>query len=128
MPRRPRENVVSLKDIGGRVRALRNERGMTQSELASILATHQTNVSEIERGVRGLTIHQLVKLSRSLRTTPNDLLAEGAKNLGRGRTRRNGRLLRRLQEISELPKAEQQAIQKILDRVLQAHGQRSRIG
>ena len=74
MPRPPKEVVISKQEIGDRVRALRLAREMTQAQLADILGTRHTNVSGIERGMRGLTIQQLVKLARALDVSPAEIL------------------------------------------------------
>jgi transcriptional regulator with XRE-family HTH domain len=110
--------VVSLREIGARIRAIRMQRELTQQKLAKILGVHQTNVSEMERGARSFTVRQLVKLSRALHVSPNEIVGESSTSTP---TLRSGRILRRVQRIGELPKAEQQAVLKILDRVLQAH-------
>lgn len=39
-----------MNSVGDRVKKLRNERGMTQSELGAALNVAQTTISEIERG------------------------------------------------------------------------------
>lgn len=118
MPRRPKTMVVSLKDIGARIRAIRMQRELTQERLAKMLGVHQTNVSEMERGLRSFTVRQLIKLSRALQVSPDEILGESSKGTP---ILPSGRILRRLQRIGDLPKAEQKAVLKILDRVIQAH-------
>ena len=46
------------------------------------LAIDQSNVSAIERGIRGLTIHQAVRLAKALKVTTDDILmpANGARS------------------------------------------------
>lgn len=48
-------------EIGARLRVLRKERGMTQAELAELVGTHFANISQVERGIRGLGIEQAMK-------------------------------------------------------------------
>ncbi|MGH9337898.1 MAG: helix-turn-helix domain-containing protein, partial [Vicinamibacteria bacterium] len=64
----------SKKTIGERVRGLRVRRGKTQVELAKQLGMNQSNLSEVERGVRGLTIQQLMKLSKALSASSDEIL------------------------------------------------------
>ena len=59
LPQPPKEVVISKKELGRRLRAARQARGMTQVELAEALGTYQTVVSAIERGARGLTVQQV---------------------------------------------------------------------
>jgi transcriptional regulator with XRE-family HTH domain len=120
VPQPPKTIEVSNKEIGDRLRAIRRARGMTQTRLAEVLDTHFTAISQIERGLRGLTVHQLVKLSRALGVSPNQLLGEiKSKDITRPR---NPRLLRRLQRIEELPPAQQRMVLSILDSLLKTHG------
>ena len=117
MPTPSKHVVLSNKKVGERVRAIRREGGMTQAELAKLLDTHFTSVSQIERGLRGITVQQLVKLADALNVTPNEILLNGKRN-NPALSRRRSRILRRLQRLEELPQGEQKAILKILDGLL----------
>lgn len=121
MPRPSKISVISYKEIGERVRALRLGRDLTQSQLAKILGTSQTAVSEIERGNRGLTVQQVVKFSRALKVTPNDVLGDGKRQRSNGARPRDARIVRRLHRIEKLPEAQRQAVLKVLDGIIEAH-------
>lgn len=123
MPPRPRKAVISRKEIGQRLRLLRAEQNLSQSKLARILGTHQTNISEMERGVRGVTVQQLVRLSRVLGVSPNALLGVEGARAANGHPQLPPRFLKRLQQVATLPRAEQQALIKIIDRMVQANQQ-----
>lgn len=114
---------MSYAEIGRRVRALRLERNMTQARLGKVLGTTQTAVSEVERGNRGLTVQQLVKLSRALGASPDEILGTGNGSRDEGRPR-DARLLRRLRQVEGLPEAQLQAVLKLLDGVLEVHAER----
>ena len=120
MPRPPKHVVLSRKEIGVRLRALRQERRITQVELAKMLAMHQASLSQIERGIRGLTLQQAVKLARGLRVSPDKLLGLG-KNNGSEPALRNEKLMRRVRRIEQLSPTQQDAVVKILDGFLDAH-------
>lgn len=113
--------MISYRDIGERVRRVRQDRGLTQTELAKILGTSQTALSEIERGNRGLTVQQVVKICRALKTTPNEMLG-ATKSSARNSRPRNRRILRRLYRLEKLPEEQQRAALKILDGIIEAHG------
>jgi transcriptional regulator with XRE-family HTH domain len=119
LPPRPKNPAVSRREIGARLRSLRAEQDYSQARLAKILGTHQTNVSEMERGVRGITIHQLVRLSKALKVSPNDILMGAGKENGHAPL--PARFVRRLRAVATLPPAEQKALLKIIDSVIQAH-------
>lgn len=111
--------MISKKEIGERLRAARRKRGITQEELASILGTNQSQVSNVERGDRGLTIQQLVKICRALRISPVEILGETKE------TKENGfikdrRFIRRLQQVDRLSKADKLALLKTIDAYLKS--------
>lgn len=119
MPQPPRTVVLSKKEVGRRVRTLRKERGISQVELAELLGTYQTVISAIERGVRGLTLQQIVKLAGALGASPNDLLL---KTPAPQREAFDRRFLKRFREIDKLPKRKKQALLVTLDDFLKGAG------
>src|SRR5437870_2735836 len=76
VPRISGKPLFSKRDVGARVRALRSQRGLSQVALARMLGTHQTAVSQIEVGRRGVSVQQVIKLARALKVTPDDILAQ----------------------------------------------------
>jgi len=120
MPRPPKDIVLSPIKIGERLRALRVQRDMSQAALAASLSTKQANISDIERGARGLTIQQLVKICRVLKTTPNAVLGE--KEAEKNTPPHDRRLLRQMQQLQALPKRKRQALLTTLDEFLKGAG------
>lgn len=118
LPRPAKYVLVSREEIGERLRTLRVHRNLSQAKLGEILGTHQTNVSEMERGVRGITVQQLVRLSRALGVTPNEVL--GMHGSEEGEAKLPARFVRRIQQLSLLPRSDQQALLKIMDKMIQA--------
>lgn len=121
MPRPPKHVVLPRREIGERLRTLRQQRRITQVELARMLGTHQASVSQVERGIRGLTLQQAVKLARALRVSPDKLLGIGKLNGGPPEPR-NEKLMRRIRRIEQLSAEQQDAVVKILDGFLDAQG------
>lgn len=119
VPKPSKIAVVSYDDIGRRLRGLRIARGFTQTQLAELLGTKQTAVSEVERGQRGLTVQQLVKVARALGASPNEILAETSK-AARQRPI-NAKILRRVRRLEHLPEPQQRAVLKLLDGIIAAH-------
>lgn len=117
MPRRRKAVVLSRKEIGGRIRALRLEKGMSQVELATATGTHQTSLSQIERGVRGAGVPQVVKLARALRV-PADRILSASVGLPPSR---NEKLMRRVREVEQLSAEHQSAVVQLLDAYLKTH-------
>ena len=117
LPQRPKYVLVKKEDVGQRLRAIREARDITQVKLAALLGIDQSNVSAIERGIRGLTIHQVVKLAKALQVSTDEILMP----INGDRQRRalaSVKLLRRLQRIESLPETKQRAVLKVLDALL----------
>jgi transcriptional regulator with XRE-family HTH domain len=119
----PREKVPESgqdrpETIGQRLARLRRERGLTQVELAQRLGVAQPVVSDYERGELRLHGQLIVKLTDILAVSSEELL--GLKKSPSNGSIRNRRLLRRLQEIDKLPRRDQQALLRTIDRFLES--------
>lgn len=123
VPQPPKYVLVKKEEVGQRVRAIREARDITQVRLAEILGIDQSNISAIERGVRSLTIHQVVKLSKALKVSTDEILLppNGARQK---RVLASVKVLRRLQRIESLPEGKQRAVLKVLDALLEQQGAR----
>ena len=117
MPKPPKEVVISKAQIGVRIRALRQAREMTQANVAAIMGVPHTTVSGIERGVRGVTLHQLVKLARALDVSAAELLDEPGRKDHRGA----GRLPPRLRRMEALPRPKRRVLHELIDAFLEKH-------
>lgn len=117
VPRRAKTVVLSRKEIGQRVKALRQAKGMTQVQLAEAAGTQQTSLSQIERGVRGAGVPQIVRLARALGVPADRLLSPSTAVA----TTRNEKLLRRVREVEGLPVEHQDAVVQMLDAFLRSH-------
>lgn len=63
-----------LKELGGRIRALRQDRGWTQQQFADQCGLHRTYIAGTERGERNVTVISLRALAEVLRVSPGELL------------------------------------------------------
>jgi transcriptional regulator with XRE-family HTH domain len=111
--------VLPKKQIGTRLRALRQSRGFTQAKLARLLGTQQTAISLVELGRRGLTVQQVVKLAKALHVSTDALLAQ-PNGLADDALPRDRKLLQRMRRIEKLPKTERQALIKTIDAFLKS--------
>lgn len=102
--------------IAQRLARIRRERGLTQVELAQRLGVAQPVVSDYERGELRLHGELIVKLSDILGVSSEELL--GLKKAPSNGALKNRRLLRRLQAIERLPRRDQQALLRTIDRFL----------
>jgi len=117
LPRPPKETVISKKEVGARVRGLRQARDLSQGELAALLGIPATNVSAIERGVRGLSLQQLAKLAKALDVSPGEILNGHSSGQRQG----IGRLPRRFERIRGLPRTKRRVLFEIIDAFLDKH-------
>jgi len=115
----PKETVISKREIGARLRAIREAREMTQGELAQLLGTRNSNVSDVERGTRGLTVNQVARLARALSISTGDILDDPKAKKANGS--KGGILPSRFERIKTLPRAKQQAINELIDTFLARH-------
>ena len=122
MPKPAKTEVLSKKDIGQRVRALRQRQRLTQGDLATILDTHQTAVSRIELGNRGLSLQQVIKLARAQRVPLDQLLGKAEPGTPRNGRVKDRALVERLQKIERLSKRDRQALLRNIDNFLKGAG------
>ncbi|HEY0217337.1 MAG TPA: helix-turn-helix transcriptional regulator [Cellulomonas sp.] len=64
--------------VGGAVRRIRRDRGLSQEELADELGMHRTYVGGVERGERNLTLRSVEALASGLGVDPLILLSTRA--------------------------------------------------
>jgi len=65
-----------LRELGRRLRALREQRGLSQMTLGLSAGVHPTYISGIERGLRNPTALNLVALAHALGVRPGELLPD----------------------------------------------------
>lgn len=67
----PKATTKSL--FGKAIRALREERGYSQEELAERANLHRNYIGGVERGERNVALENIVKLARALSVRAKDL-------------------------------------------------------
>lgn len=63
-----------LVQLGKRIRALRDERDISQEELADRADIHRNYISQIEGGKRNVSFYNVVKIARALQVSPSGLI------------------------------------------------------
>jgi transcriptional regulator with XRE-family HTH domain len=76
MPSPPAPLSAATTEFGRRVRARRDELGLTQEALADRAHLHWTFVGQVERGRRNLTLHNILKLASALDIDAGLLVSE----------------------------------------------------
>ena len=61
---------MTSRDIGTRVKAVRDGRQMTTSDLARRVGISQAQISRLENGLQGFRSGTLIKIAKTLRNPP----------------------------------------------------------
>jgi len=67
---------MDLRDFGKRIKAAREEKGLTQEKLAELLDLSPTHVSVIERGVKAPRLDTLIRIANTLEVSADELLQD----------------------------------------------------
>ena len=66
---------MSLKEIFGKnVRHSRNERKLSQEQLAFLCGLHRTYIGAVERNEKNISIYNIEKIAKALDISPEKLL------------------------------------------------------
>jgi transcriptional regulator with XRE-family HTH domain len=71
--------------IGKRLREMRKMRGLTVREQASLLQVSPSTLSELERGIAGISLQRLQSVAHSLGVSVSDLLTRDESSTGEAR-------------------------------------------
>lgn len=69
-----RGHTIGDKEIGLRIRAIRIDRKLSQSELGTQLDVSFQQIQKYEKGVNRLSVVRLMKIARILKTSPLELM------------------------------------------------------
>jgi len=115
-PMAAKEKIFYVQ-LGRRIAELRKAADITQVQLAEILGIAQQTMAHYEGGVSRIAVALLPPLARALNTTVEDLIGEDGKRGGkRGPA---SKLQQQLDQVSQLPRAQQKFVSAMLDTVLQ---------
>lgn len=62
------------KKFGQKVRHYRRKKGISQEELGHLTNLHQTYVSDVERGLRNISLENIYEIAIALEVKMSDLL------------------------------------------------------
>ena len=69
---------TTLKEFGQRLRLIRSNNNLSQEQLAHIADLDRTYISGVERGVRNISLINIVRLANALNTPPSELFKFGS--------------------------------------------------
>jgi len=61
------------QQFGDKLKKLRNQKGLSQEELAFKCGLHRTYISDIERGSRNVSLKNIEKVAKALKININEL-------------------------------------------------------
>jgi transcriptional regulator with XRE-family HTH domain len=70
----PQPVSEATREFGARVRAQRTELGWSLEKLADECGIHWSMVGQIERGLRNVGLHNILKLAAGLKVDPGELV------------------------------------------------------
>ncbi|MFO1469018.1 MAG: helix-turn-helix transcriptional regulator [Steroidobacteraceae bacterium] len=110
--------------LGARIARLRRDKGLTQIELAEHLQVSQPVVSDYENDVIRLPADALAQIAQILDASSDELLGlKAAARLSAANGRiKNRRLYRRLQQIEQLPRRDQDALLRTIEAFISKTG------
>ncbi|WP_255434033.1 helix-turn-helix domain-containing protein [Pectobacterium sp. CFBP8739] len=112
-------DMTDVNDTGfaQRLRDLRRQKGLSQSELGKLAGLHYTHIGRFERGTSRPGGDTLKRLADALDVT-GDYLLEGAADEAAKARFEDRELLRQFQEVEQLPDEDKEVIKKLLDAFL----------
>ena len=116
----PEEKEFYL-NLGKRIAGLRNERDLTQAQLAEVLGISQQQMLSFEKGRRRIAVVTLSILADVLGVDAQELIGVGT---GRSSNKRGPtpKLQRQLERLNQLPRSKQRFVSDMIDTVLQQAG------
>jgi len=114
----------TLKGFGTRLAALRQAKGLTQTELGEAVGVSNRVIAYYEADGAQPPGAMLVDLARALGVSTDELL--GVKPVRDQLSPRTARLLKRLRRIEELQPGDQRAVLKLVDAMLETRRRASR--
>lgn len=109
--------VEPLAGFAQRLRTLRKQKGLSQTELGQLADLHYTHIGRFERGASRPSGDTLKRLADALDVT-SDYLLEGAADDAAKAKLADRELLRQFQEVERLPEADKHVVKTLLDAFL----------
>ena len=103
-------------EFGARLAALRKQAGLSQSEFAEKAGISRPMVDYYERRAPNPATSFVIKAAAALGVTTDELL--GVAPGGHGKVGRKSKLDRYVEQVRQLPRAEQQYVLKFLEQVV----------
>lgn len=106
-----------LDGFAQRLRDLRKQKNLSQTELGQLAGLHYTHIGRFERGASRPSGDTLKRLADALGVT-SDYLLDGATDEAAKAKFQDRELLKQFQEVEQLPDEDKNVVKKLLDAFL----------
>ncbi len=106
-----------MKHIGKTIKSIREEKGLTQQQIAELVNMHRSNYSRVEAGDRDLSLDAVNKIARYFGMTIDELVNFDG-NIPDEVTIEDKSLMEQVKLISELEPEEKNMVFKMIDTFL----------
>lgn len=106
-----------MKHIGKTIKAIREEKGLTQQQVAELVTMHRSNYSKVESGDRDLSIDAINKVAKYFGMTIDELVNFNGK-IPNEVTVEDKSLMEQVKLIAELEPEEKTMVFKMIDTFL----------
>jgi transcriptional regulator with XRE-family HTH domain len=107
--------------LGNKIKKLRQEKNLTQVELAERVGIHQKQISSYERGVNTPSTDVLIKLAEAFNVTLDYLAFDAGGRVATLLNIQDRELLRRFEAIDQLSENEKNLAKEMLDLLILKH-------
>lgn len=112
-----RKSAEDPDGFARRLRQLRKQRGLSQTELGKLVDLHYTHIGRYERGTSRPSADAARRLAEALGISTEYLMVGATEEAARARFE-DRELLRQFQEVETLPDEDQVVVKKLLDAFL----------
>jgi transcriptional regulator with XRE-family HTH domain len=111
------EHRLVMSDFASRLKQLRTQRNLSQSELAKQVGVHYNHIGRYERGQSKPTAQTLTKLAEAL-SVSTDFLMEGNANEAAKATFQDRELLMQFKQVEQLSDEDKHLVKEFLNAFL----------
>lgn len=106
-----------MKHVGTIIKGLREEKGLTQQQIADLVLMHRSNYSKVEKGERELSLEATNKIASYFGLTIDQLLND-EQNIPQEITTEDKSLMEQVKLIAQLEPEEKSMVFKMIDTFL----------
>ncbi len=106
-----------MKHVGTIIKGLREEKGLTQQQIADLVLMHRSNYSKVEKGERELSLEAINKIASYFGLTIDHLL-NAEQNIPQEITTEDKSLMEQVKLIAQLEPDEKNMVFKMMDTFL----------